>query len=187
VIVAIAAAGCGSDPSPGGVAHLASTPTASNAGNTSNASGPSLSSGGAASQASPQTSAKIAKFAQCMRSHGVSKFPDPVGGRLELKSTPGSGLDPNSPQFKSAQDACKSLMPAGPPPGSQESKQMQATMLKFSQCVRSHGVPNFPDPTFSGNGGATMKITPDVGNSPQFKAAQQACQSMLPKPVVGAP
>jgi hypothetical protein len=59
---------------------------------------------------------------------------------------------------------------------------MQAQALKFSSCMRSHGEPNFPDPTFSG-GGVSLKISASSGiepTSPQFQAAQKACQKNLP-------
>jgi hypothetical protein len=48
------------------------------------------------------------QFAQCMRAHGLSGFPDPVfnGGGVGFRVGPGNGLDPNSPAFKSAQTAC---------------------------------------------------------------------------------
>jgi hypothetical protein len=51
--------------------------------------------------------------------------------------------------------------------------------LAFSQCMRSHGLPNFPDPS-SGGG---IKITPGSGinlASPAFKAAQSACRKLMP-------
>jgi hypothetical protein len=54
-------------------------------------------------------------FSKCMRAHGVTKFPDPQfsGGRtsLQIKGSPGSGLDPNSPTFKRAQQACQGRLP----------------------------------------------------------------------------
>jgi len=61
------------------------------------------------------------KFAQCMRAHGVPKFPDPkAGGALSLGTK--VDVDPNSPQFQVAQRACQKLVPGGPivaaPPGS---------------------------------------------------------------------
>ena len=53
------------------------------------------------------------KFAQCMRSHGVPKFPDPkAGGLLKLGSK--SGVDPNTPAFQAAQKTCQKLVPGGP-------------------------------------------------------------------------
>jgi hypothetical protein len=47
-------------------------------------------------------------YAKCMRSHGISDFPDPnADGSLSLKPSPGSDLDPNNPQYKKADNACK--------------------------------------------------------------------------------
>ena len=115
---------------------------------------------------------------QCMRAHGVPDFPDPVGNSLQLKASQGSDLDPTSPQNIAAQKACKSLQPAGPPGGKVDAAQ-QANALKYSACMRDNGVPNFPDPVFS-DGGVQLKITNIDPNSPQFVAAQKACQSLQP-------
>ena len=52
--------------------------------------------------------------------------------------------------------------------------------LALAQCIRGHGVPNFPDPGQSGQGAAPGNggaINPD---SPQFQAALSACQHLLP-------
>ena len=49
-------------------------------------------------------------------------------------------------------------------------------LLKFSQCIRSHGVSNFPD---LGAGAQLQKGQIDT-SSPQSQSAQQACQSSLP-------
>lgn len=121
------------------------------------------------------TSARAVKYAQCMRSHGVTNFPDPVNGNIRLKVRKGSGLDPNSPQFKAAAKACKSLAPHG---SATNNGQVQARMLKFAQCMRSHGLTNFPDPK---NGRLLIKRGSGIDpNSPQFGAAQQACRKLLP-------
>ena len=111
-----------------------------------------------------------------MRAHGVPDFPDPVGNNLQIKAGPGSDLDPNSPRMQAAQKACKSLAPGGGQSGTVSAAQ-QAQALKFSACMRSHGVPNFPDPTFSG-GGVQLHVTGIDPNSPQMVAAQKACQSL---------
>lgn len=50
--------------------------------------------------------AKLLKFAKCMRSRGVHDFPDPSGGGLQLRATPGSDLDPANPTFKAASQYC---------------------------------------------------------------------------------
>ena len=52
--------------------------------------------------------------------------------------------------------------------------------MKFSSCMRSHGVPNFPTPQISGNG-VSLQVTPNVAGSPQFKKASLTCQHYLPK------
>ncbi len=58
-----------------------------------------------------------------MRSHGVPSYPDPTKGNgggvsLSIGGGPHSGLDPNSPIFQRAQQACSKLPGAPPPPGS---------------------------------------------------------------------
>jgi hypothetical protein len=128
-----------------------------------------------------QFRAQIVKFAQCMRSHGVPDFPDPTGGRLLLQSKKGSSgsLHPDSPQFKAASQACKSLSPAGLGSGQTVSPQVQAQALKFARCMRSHGVPSFPDPSFTG-GGIRIQAPGTNLSSPAFKRAQQECGSLLP-------
>jgi hypothetical protein len=65
----------------------------------------------AAQQAKDQQT--FLKYAQCMRAHGVTKFPDPKpGGGLTIG--PKVGVDPNTPTFKAAQQACQKLVPGGP-------------------------------------------------------------------------
>ncbi|HVV24672.1 MAG TPA: hypothetical protein VHF06_34900, partial [Pseudonocardiaceae bacterium] len=57
---------------------------------------------------------KIAKWAACIRKHGVPDFPDPTndGGAMKLNLT-GTGMDPNSTTFQNAIKACRSLSPGG--------------------------------------------------------------------------
>jgi len=126
-------------------------------------------------------SAKLVKYAQCMRENGVPGFPDPVNGQLRLTVTPGGGLDPNSPQFKAAQQACKSLEPPGLQNGSGQNTQQQSQGLKFASCMREHGVANFPDPKdglFTGS----ADLDP---NSQQFQSALAACRKLAPGGVGG--
>src|SRR5208283_136490 len=66
-----------------------------------------------AGQSSDASSSKTLEFASCMRSHGVSNFPDPTGGRLplQIQQTPNSttvnGVEVNGPAFQSAMQACR--------------------------------------------------------------------------------
>lgn len=90
---------------------------------------------------------KAVKFAKCMRSNGVSDFPDPgASGRLTIDGVVnGSSLDPDTPAFKQAIGACKNLEPAGFT-GSKRSPQQTQGALKFAQCIRENGAKDFPDP-----------------------------------------
>jgi hypothetical protein len=124
-----------------------------------------------------------------MRSHGVPNFPDPVGGRLDLQiqRTPNSatvnGVTVNAPAFQSAMQACHAYLPNGGQP-TRSASPVRSAALRFAQCMRSHGVANFPDPQFQGGGvierfrGQPLGIDP---NSPAFKQAQQACQPLIRK------
>jgi hypothetical protein len=93
------------------------------------------------------TAQKGVKFAECMRSNGVSKFPDPSasGGFTIDAIANGSSLDTSSPTFTQALGACRSLEPAGFTGGTRSATQ-QLAALKFVRCIRANGVPDFPDP-----------------------------------------
>lgn len=121
-------------------------------------------------------------YSQCMRSHGLRNFPDPnANGGLTLNNS--SGLDPNSPQFKSADAACKPLQPQLP---QAQRDKMKAGALKYAQCMRSHGVTDFPDP--GADGGIQIQATPGsdlAPDSPLFKAADKICQKLMPAPPGG--
>ena len=91
------------------------------------------------------------KYAECMRSSGVPTFPDPSPGGGFVFQT-GSGVDRSSPAFKSAQAKCQKLMPGiGPAPGAttHPSARWLAHMVQVAECMRRHGVPDFPEPRTS--------------------------------------
>lgn len=114
------------------------------------------------------------KYADCMRSHGVSNFPDPFpGGGFDVS---GLGAETQSPTFASAQDACVGLRPGGSAP-LQVTGAQEVQMTAKARCIRKHGVPNFPDPTFSAGAGKVLSH-PLAGvepASPGFKQAVSRC------------
>jgi hypothetical protein len=183
--LALALAGCGGGSSSPGVAHVGTTSSSS----------PSGGSGGGTPE-SKETSAanqqKLVKYAQCMRTHGEPEFPEPVEGNIEIHSQNGHGPNPESSQFKAAEKACSKYAPARVAPSPAQQAKVQEQALKLSECMRSHGVPNFPDPKFSSSGGGvrvTLKAGGSTGinpSSPQFQAAQKACQSNSPLGKAGA-
>jgi hypothetical protein len=122
------------------------------------------------------------QFASCMRSHGVPNFPDPNAQGV-ISGNSADGLDPSSPQFQQAQQACAKDLPNGGMPSPAQQAQMRQQALAFSACMRSHGLPKFPDPQFGSGGRVTMRIDPSSGidpRLPQFQAAQKACRNLLP-------
>ena len=123
---------------------------------------------------------KGVKFAECMRANGVSAFPDPgASGSFTIDGVVnGSSLDPNSAAFEQAISACKNLEPPGFT-GAKVTAQQTAARLKFAQCMRDNGVPDFPDPTANGPIIDTTRIPSMAGKNPRsdpgFSAAQNKC------------
>jgi hypothetical protein len=116
-----------------------------------------------------------------MRSHGVPSFPDPTSnGGISIQVQPGNGMDPNSPAFRSAQRACQSLLPAGKTSGGSVSPAVRAQILRYAACIRAHGVPNYPDPTFDGNAVNFGNLSGISPNSPAYQSALRACASLNP-------
>ncbi len=121
--------------------------------------------------------AELVAYSECMRENGVPEFPDPEGGRMQLQAGPGTGLDPSSPEFQAAEEACADIRPEGLGQGGGNAGQEEA-MLAYSQCMRENGVPEFPDPE-----GGRMMLTPESGvdmDSPEFQEAQEACRDVAP-------
>ena len=160
----------------------------------------SSSSSGTATNASAGSSdasrSKTIELASCMRSHGVSNFPDPTGGRLalQIQQTPNSrtvnGVEVNSPAFRSAMQACRPYMPNAGTPSPAQTAMAKSQALAMSRCMRSHGVPNFPDPKLQTGpyGGVAFSVdfsgTDIDPNSPAFQAAQNHCGSIIGTPKI---
>ena len=113
--------------------------------------GPSAGGGNNGGNSSATARDKAVMFAECMRTNGVSGFPDPnASGQLTIDAVAnGSSINTNSAAFKTALSVCKNLEPPGFT-GPKVTPQLRAARLAFAQCVRSHGVPDFPDPTPNG-------------------------------------
>jgi hypothetical protein len=59
--------------------------------------------------------------------------------------------NPRSPVFRTAMSHCEKLLPGGGPPApgssTHPSAQALAQMRQVAQCMRHHGISNFPDPS----------------------------------------
>ncbi len=81
-----------------------------------------------------------------------------------------------------ATEACAALNPHQPLPQAQQRQQLTDD-LKFARCMRSHGVPDFPDPTSSdGRVEFVISVSRDGfdPHSPQILAKARECQHVLP-------
>jgi len=130
-------------------------------------------------------------FAACMREHGVPHYPDPSasgagGGGGGVAVVP-AGVDTSAPAYKKATSSCGALLAAS---GARHPAGVQTTeeTLRFSECMRAHGVTGFPDPTaspppsLSGYSAVIRRgvylAIPDTINmaSPTYKRAAAACR-----------
>jgi hypothetical protein len=114
-------------------------------------------------------------FSQCMRSHGVSQFPDPAsGGAIPKVSLQQLGV--GSSQFQAAQSTCGYLLQ----PTNAQVVQTLSGMLDFARCMRSHGARGWPDPTTDSDGQPVFdlhaRINPD---SPQMDTKSGRCSHLL--------
>ncbi len=118
---------------------------------------------------------KAVKLAECIRAHGVPHFPDP-----NPKGEYDFGIDVSPAVWKKATDACKSLTPPGTFSGKRSPKQ-QSDALRFANCVRAHGVKDFPDPVNGDPLIDTTKIPSSnrPGGMTILNAATAKCKSIL--------
>jgi hypothetical protein len=156
------------------------------------ACGSSSSSTSTAASAGTQAQARL-NLAKCFRAHGIN-VPDPssggggaAGGGGLFRSLQGY----SQAQISSARQACRQYFAQAFPrlnlsPAQQA--QFRAQIVKFAQCMRSHGI-NIPDPTANGAGGFGFRqaFRSIDRNSPAFQAAAKACQSLRPRFGRGGP
>jgi hypothetical protein len=125
------------------------------------------------------------KYSACMRNHGVADFPDPVvshsgnGTSISIRVPEAAGA---SPQFKSAQQACRSILPAPSKADLAAQAQQQRIhaqdLLAFARCLRNHGINGFPDPNAQGQ--LTLQMVQAAGidlTAPQVRTEALACVS----------
>ena len=120
-------------------------------------------------------------FARCMRAHGVLRFPDPGSGGVIPKVAP-DRLGVSSSRFQSAQRACQYLLPNGGKGSDQAQLQRsRAQALRFSRCMRAHGVPSFPDPDNTGRIPDPASLHPPLDQGARrFQVATRACGASRP-------
>ena len=134
----------------------------------------------------------LAEWAACVRSHGDPNQSDPtIDAQKVIEVTLPAGYD-KGPGLggKNGSNPCAGYMSAASTAlrgGRPVEKPDQAALLKFSQCMRANGVPDFPDPS---GGGLSLRRGGDLDPSnPAFQHAQKLCgkQTGLTGPIAGGP
>ena len=148
----------------------------------------------AASTSSPSAVA----YSVCMRAHAVPSFPDPDSSG-QLPKADAQHLGVSSSQLQAAQQACQSMLPnhggvvdagsidqcmmAGDCPRALV-RQVLNEERNFSRCMRSHGVPNWPDPSIDSRGRPVFAISiSKLGfdpYSPRVWAEGNQCSHLMP-------
>lgn len=121
----------------------------------------------------------VVRFAACMRSHGVSDLPDPTTAPASFKHA--LGQSSSSPAFKPAESACQHFLPNGGQVNQSPARTQAQTaaLLAFARCLRSHGFPNFPDPTSSGQLSHQMLASAGIDlQQPALLHAADTCVSV---------
>jgi hypothetical protein len=138
--------------------------------------------------ASPSSTTGSLAFSECMRAHGIANFPDPnSSGGINIPAD--SGINMNSSQYQSAAQACQSKQ------GGQQSQAQQDVNynadLRYARCMQARGV-DIPDPVPPGGSAPVSQSNSSPGtgdnsggsganpNSPQYIAANKACEHYLP-------
>jgi len=157
---------------------------ASACGSGSTSSNPSAASGSHSSGSHYQDALA---YSQCMRSHGIANFPDPNSqGNITINTNEkngqvqGNGINQDSPQFQSAEKTCTKLLGNGGTPTAAQIQQVLSKAVKFSECMRAHGIAKWPDPTVK-NGlpqGFNLNGTHIDPLSQAFQSAQSTCQKL---------
>ena len=140
----------------------------------------SVGSGGSSSVGGSGNSHQVA-FSRCMRSNGVTNFPDPdTSGVIPKESSQQLGVTLST--FQSAQNACTHLLPnGGQGPNQAQLQQVRAQGLRFAQCMRTHGVSKWPDPTLDQGRAVFDPQTAGIDTtSPQISAKVHECEHVFP-------
>jgi hypothetical protein len=168
--LALLAAACGSSPSSTG------------SGGSPNVGG----SGGPPNAGASANSSALVAYSQCMRSHGIPNFPDPdSSGGIPKDAVISADRAVSNSQVQTASSACEHLLPPGQSlsgkPIQTITTQQQQDYLKAAACMRSHGIINFPEPTFQ-NGQVEFPNLAQIvdTHSTQFTQAEQVCRKLIP-------
>jgi hypothetical protein len=117
------------------------------------------------------------EFAACARTHGVPTLSDPQLGEDGKVVFPGFE-ERSAPE--TVRQACQQILDRLPAQGGASAAPTDvAALLRYAQCMRSHGFPDWPDPKADGTFPAAALPSQ---KTPALVAAMQGCDSLNPDP-----
>lgn len=148
--------------------------------------------GGSSPVEGSTSSSSAVAYSACMRTHGVPNYPDP-GSDGQVPKGDAQAFGITTSQFEVSQRACQQLFPdsdtasltqclmTGDCPAAVVQQALEKGR-RFAQCMRNHGVPNWPDPTIDSTGRPSFQVTRagislDSTRSPQMLAKIGDCQN----------
>jgi hypothetical protein len=160
----------------------------------------SAGSGRSPSAGASANSPSAVAYSHCIRIHGVPNFPDPASNG-QVPKTSAQLLGVSISQFQAAQTACRHLYPNNGGTGGVLTKDslgqceetgdcpqalVQAAMTAlrtYARCMRSHGLPTWPDPTLDSEGRPGFNLVHVQGfdpNSSQTSNIMHDCYPVMP-------
>jgi hypothetical protein len=160
-------------------------------------SGRLSSTGGSPNADGSAASTSVVAYSHCIRSHGVPGFPDPPSsGQVPKGDAQQFGV--SSSLLHAAESACQHLYPGNGGSFQQSIQQCELTgdcpqavvqqalteMRNYARCIRSHGVPNWPDPTTDSQGRpyfdvSRAGISHAYTHSPLFESKDRICERQV--------
>jgi hypothetical protein len=119
-------------------------------------------------------------FARCMRAHGIRKWPDPeINGVFDKSKIGRLGLDMSRVQAIQTRFCNYDFQAGDQTPNITPAEQVD--YLRASACMRTHGYPTFPDPTFP-NDHVRVDFPPNIDReAPRFRSAATICTKLIPR------
>jgi hypothetical protein len=178
-------AGCGGGGSSPGVANATSSRTSASS---AAAHGTTTSSRSSSATTSSKNDAGrlLVEWASCMRRHGDPDQADPSitsGDVIDIPWNPAipggyNGTNKGGQGNSGPGQYCRTDLNAAQTAlqgGRQPKPPNPAALVRYSECMRANGVPDFPDP--GANGNLVLQGGPSTVNNPIFRRAAKVCTS----------
>jgi hypothetical protein len=136
---------------------------------------------GTPAQTQSETPAQIwHELVQCARTHGAPNFPDPTIDSQGRATFPPGTQTPSDATKQACQSIYNRLPAAARATGSAPDIAME---IKFAQCMRTHGLTDWPDPDANGDFPLPADLQTTYKSGPvwdRIKAGWDACRAFNP-------